>query len=411
MNSLFLLTLVFYLLAVLSLVLSDFNETELIDLVNSTWPDSKFPTAFNAPIVGFYHIYGDGGHFKTIVSEQASHMKHTGLLDQMDAIYYVTVGSEKADLLNMQNEPKFKHLHHFHSDGEEIYTLGMMFRFCQKYPTSKILYFHDKGSFHPTPSNELFRKLLNCFVLTPNCLKALDSGSFDTCGWRISPSPHPHYPGNFFWATCTHINQLIDPWSPKTNNTFQAATATLSGCIGSSGRYFAETWITSKPIFHPADCMSSEMDNSYLYGYKFPTNVLNKCPDPNGNFGYVCENASTLLHAESFTNAFQIMKNIDSCHHDLDAELIKRSQLWYGQPPSTYLSWINRIKPKKPDYPSGTTIRPQSEKTVYLYRGDELHVIPDKKTFEGMGFDWDEIKVIPDIVKSLYVIGEPLPSL
>jgi hypothetical protein len=403
--------LIFYLFTVLTLVYSEFNETELLDLVKLTWPDSTFPTAFTTPIVGFYHIHGDSGHFKTIVSEQAIHMRHTGVLDKLDTIYFVTTGSEKADLLQLPNEPKFKHLHHFHQDGEETYTLGMMSRFCHKYPTSKILYFHNKYSSRPTSTSELFRKLLNCFVLTPNCLTALETGAFDTCGWRISPAPHPHYPGNFFWSKCSYINTLIDPWSIKTNRTFIDLTSTLSGCIGSNGRYFAETWITSAPIFQPADCMSVEMDSSYLYGYKFPTNVLNKCPDPTGHFGYQCATASTLSHAESFTNAFQMMKNADLCHQDLDEEITKRSQYWYGQPPTTYLQWINRIKMKKPEYPAGTTIRAQSEKAVYLYRGGKLHVIPDKKTFEGMGLDWDEIKVIPDFMKSLFVIGEPVQSL
>lgn len=402
-------TFVFLLLGVFHIVLSEFNESDLLNLVNSTWADSKFTTAFADPVVGFYHIYGEGGHFKTIVSEQASHMKHTGLLDKIDAVYYVTVGNEKVDTMDMHNEPKFKHLHHFNQDGEEIYTLGMISRFCQKYPTSKILYFHDKGS--STPTSELFRKLLNCFVLNPHCLAALETGVYDTCGWRISPSPHPHYPGNFFWATCGHVNTLIDPWSPKTNQTFVDLTAKLSGCIGSNGRHFAETWITSAPSFQPADCMNSEMDNSYLYGYKLPTHVLNKCPNIVDVFGSKCDNASTLLHAEQFRNAFQQMKNVDSCHHDLDDELIKRSNIWYGQKPATYLSWIERIKPKKPDYPPGTAIRPQSEKSVYLYRGGELHVIPNKKTFEDMGLDWDEVKVIPDFMKSLYIIGEPIASL
>jgi hypothetical protein len=157
--------------------------------------------------------------------------------------------------------------------------------------------------------------------------------------------------------------------------------------------------------------MSAAMDNTYLYGYKFPTNVLTKCPDPTGTFGNTCNNASTLLHAEDFAMAYQAMKGIDPCHHDLDEELTKRSLIWYGQKPTTYLAWIDRMKPKKPDYPAGTTIRAQSEKAVYLYRGGELHLIPDKHTFENMGLDWDEITTISDFMKSSFRIGEPLPSV
>lgn len=207
-----------------------------------------------------------------------------------------------------------------------------------------------------------------------------------------------------------HINTLVDPWSPKNNATFIEVTAKVSACIGSEERYFAETWVGSAPKIRPADCMSAELDVSFLYGYSFPTKVLGShCPG-NGKFGAKCGNASTLAHADQFKGSFVYMKKIDGCHFDLDDEVIKRSMYWYGQRPEDYLKWIAPMKPDKINYPEGTTIRPVSERQVYVMKGGELRGIPDGKTFEALGLQWDKIQVIPDILKPQYKVGEMLPS-
>jgi hypothetical protein len=54
--------------------------------------------------------------------------------------------------------------------------------------------------------------------LNPHCIEALDT--YDTCGWRLSPLPHVHYPDNFWWATCKHINKVINPLAPINDQTF-----------------------------------------------------------------------------------------------------------------------------------------------------------------------------------------------
>ncbi len=75
-------------------------------------------------------------------------------------------------------------------------TLSYLYDFCQHNPDSKVLYFHDKGSNNYRGENVFFRHFLDCYVLNPQCIDALNEG-FDTCGWRMSPLPNPHYSGNY----------------------------------------------------------------------------------------------------------------------------------------------------------------------------------------------------------------------
>ena len=46
------------------------------------------------------------------------------------------------------------------------------------------------------------------------------------------------------------------------------------------GRFFAETWVGSKPWFRPSDCMNASVDGSYLSGYSIPiAAIFPLCPN------------------------------------------------------------------------------------------------------------------------------------
>jgi hypothetical protein len=264
------------------------------------------------PTVAFYNIFSSTkGKPKEIISEQVRFMDQTGLLSLIDTVYYVSTGSIPVII----NHAKFQLLETLRI-GNEVYTLGLLYRYCQRSPQSLVLYFHDKGSYHPSTKNEVFRKFLNCYVLTPHCYNLMQMAhNYTTCGLRASPFPHPHYSGNFWWAQCSYINTLMDPWQQLlafhshinatssssatsnitssyqqnsitvnnetaaaiTNTTTQTTTITpnhhLSACLGDK-RFFAEAWILSAPKLLPADCLNVSVDHTYLYGYDFPKSIF-----------------------------------------------------------------------------------------------------------------------------------------
>jgi hypothetical protein len=155
-------------------------------------PESEVEAALNiaglnskVDIAAFYNLYAGGNYFRPIVDAQVAMIQSTGLLDRLDKVFYATMGPQGADF-DIEGE-KYVHLAHYGDVGEEVQTLSYLFRFCNAHPSSKVLYFHDKGSLHDSYSNRKFCSLLNCYVLNTHCISALDS--HDTCGWRISPTP------------------------------------------------------------------------------------------------------------------------------------------------------------------------------------------------------------------------------
>lgn len=307
-------------------------------------------------VVAFYHIYL-GGHFREIVEEQITTIKGNGLLGRLNKVFYATMGPNASDF--GIDEPTFVHLVHYGDEGEEIETLSLLYRFCHANPDSKVLYFHDKGSLHNTTQNENFRQMLNCFVLNPNCLETLDS--HDVCGWRISPVPFIHYSGNFWWARCSYINTLVDPLSPKVNQTYIALAESLNSCVGVKGRYFAETWIGTAPTIHPADCMNSSVENSYIaYTYNMPEGARPYCHGPGMPSGLPCTTASTFTHPTHFKEAIHSVlfnrRRRAECR-DNRREVTRRTQILYGQEPHTYLDWMQRLAQVDPQPPNNTLVK------------------------------------------------------
>ncbi len=121
-------------------------------------------------------------------------------MDQLDHVFYTTNG-EHGEHVQIGNSSKFVHLAHFGEKGGELQTLHLMHKFCQSNPTSKVLYFHNKGSYHYNTDNQNFLQLLNCYVLNPHCIEYLPNrtrttvatsgghGAITYANWSIPPLP------------------------------------------------------------------------------------------------------------------------------------------------------------------------------------------------------------------------------
>ena len=286
---------------------------------------------------------------------------------------------------------KFLHLHNTVYAVDETLTLSYLYDFCQHHRHSIVLYFHDKGSFHYSLPNVYFRNFLDCYVLNPSCLDTLltttttsdkskmhasndsnGSSGFDTCGWRFSPIPNTHYSGNYWWAKCSYVNTLISPSSMIYNATFANVTKSLSHSIVSSRRYLPEAWIGSGPNIKPADCMSDEIDGgSFLCCYDLHNISISQCPNHIKHYGETdysrvmrqrltnltatnggvlpigatsCKAAQVLENPNKYQNAYNKQRGFHEhrYHDNIVKEMVKRSQLWYGTDPTSYL---NMIKP------------------------------------------------------------------
>lgn len=368
-----------------------------------------FPSSDQPQVVGFYNIYA-AGDFRQIVEQQVSVVRDSGLLERVDSIYYATIAPPGENLVI--DTPKFTHIKHHGDTGEEMDTLALLYEYCHANPASKVFYFHNKGSFHNSAQNQQFRRFLNCFVLNPSCISTLDT--HDTCGWRVSPVPHIHYSGNFWWATCRHINGLVHPLSPVKNQTFIDLGATLARCVATHTRVFAESWVGSAPDIKPADCMNASVDSTYVYGYyNFPSRVADTyCPrkGPPLSYGLPCDTASIWLQPHKFLNSIEYLARMGGaeCRGSLIKDLTLRSRYWYGQDPHTYLAWMEKLyEPEKP-YPDGSLLRGVSSRQVYYVRGGLLCPI-GYETFMRMGLDFDDVKAIPEVEVNVFLPhGEPM---
>lgn len=382
-------------------------------LIGSTWcapvPDNEVIPLLNKErkIAAFYNVYAEGGDFDSIVQNQVSTIKGSGLLDRLDHVFYATMGNA-GNNYEIKGD-KYTHIAHYGATGQELQTLGLLKHFCQSNPTSKVLYFHDKGSYHHSYANVKFCAVLNCYVLNPNCIDALDN--HDTCGWRISPTPRVHYSGNFWWARCSYVNTLIDPMAPINNQTYIDGVGALGRCVGLDGRYFAESWIGTGINLHPADCMNSTIDNSYVWGYRFPFAADAYCHGPEIPSGLPCQTASTYENVGDFKNAINQMNSLISeteCRDNRKANT-KVAHFLYGEDPHTYLEWMDRLYAAE-KLPEGTLVRFTDSTQVYLVKDGVLQGFPNLKTFIGMGKDFGDVKVLYASDRPGYSIGPMLPS-
>ncbi|KAI9030505.1 hypothetical protein DFJ74DRAFT_748684 [Hyaloraphidium curvatum] len=322
-------------------------------------PTRPPPSPRPSQIVAFYNVYvPNADHAFNIVSEQLRVLNDSGLAPLLDLITYVAIGAHAENLtLPLPGSPippeKF-HKAATLASGSEGDTLERLYAFCKSNPDARTLYFHNKGSHTPLAENTNVRRAMDCAVLTPRCLAALDR--FDMCGLRATLYPLAHYSGNFWWARCSHIAALVSPRSyDERSFADRTQRARLNAGAGSCytawlgvDRYFYEAWLMSPPEFAPADCLPAGAGNrsgdAYTWGYGVPMDEMRpSCPNfdypaavrPGSMFGFACGNASMVAHPEAYAHARPWNKEV--CQGL--AWKRERTKAWYGQDAAMAARW------------------------------------------------------------------------
>ena len=157
------------------------------------------------------------------------------------------------------------------------------------------------------------------------------------------------------------------------------------------GRFFSETWVGSKPYFRPSDCMSVEVDKSYVSGYDIPlAAIFPLCPNVRYSiyynysgisryskkdkghvkeikdlkneylsqfdrylnlshlYGSPCQEAFTLTSQEAFQEIIgSYFESKKLSKTTLLQMQIKRSLAWYGKKPALLISWWSSYMSRK----------------------------------------------------------------
>jgi len=157
---------------------ASYNNSAYIDQV-------AIPMTVANQVTVFYNIFipnSDAGQNNAIriVEEQLDQIKSSFLASKQDIveIHYVTIGPQDVLTDKMMGEfcgqaaskLKCKQVDHI-SSGYETTTLGHAYSFCRRNPLSRVIYIHNKGSYHFKPLNEKWRRILTETVFSELCLQ------------------------------------------------------------------------------------------------------------------------------------------------------------------------------------------------------------------------------------------------
>jgi hypothetical protein len=182
----------------------------------------------------FFNIFiPDDGSF-SIVSEQLNQIAESyagGYYQQggnnsvSDAplptvhVYYLTLGADMLPESRMNNSsdlcgayPHFQchHLGH-HTNGFEAITLEHMHGYCRTHPSERVVYLHNKGSFHPVPGlTDGWRQALTLGAIAKDCMEPPDDRC-NVCGFMWYTVFATFVPGNMFTAKCEYVSKLLPP--------------------------------------------------------------------------------------------------------------------------------------------------------------------------------------------------------
>jgi hypothetical protein len=197
------------------------------------------------------------------------------------SVFYATIGSANAlnatymEQLCSKNNLVCRHIHHYEEGHDEI-TLQPMYDFCQSNPSQKVIYLHNEELLDDRPGkNRWYRSHSTAAVTSAACLHP-PNDTCNACGLFFSPVPVMSFPGNFFTAKCSYINQLIQPSSFEvTQSEFGAVAhrmihqerlvANLAPKDSSNfgfAEFSMQHWIGSSPSLIPCD-MTSAARNLY----------------------------------------------------------------------------------------------------------------------------------------------------
>jgi hypothetical protein len=243
-------------------------------------PKEKAPAVKKEFIAGFYHMYSpsDSPFPRALYEEHLRDIAQSVVFKETAKMFVVLVGTDltaaKALLAGAKKVSVLSEL----TSGDEGATLVELWRHCKSSRSRFVWYMHGKGSFHPSETQDLWRRLLTRDVLSAGCLRELRNGR-DVCGMRFSPAPHAHFPGNFWIARCDYVARLPDPRAergtlcvPRGSGAERYRLAPKGGCNFASnlgaGRYRFEHWIA---IGHGnfSDCLEMQHPTPKVKPYVF----------------------------------------------------------------------------------------------------------------------------------------------
>ncbi|GAB5360635.1 hypothetical protein AAMO2058_000643900 [Amorphochlora amoebiformis] len=222
-------------------------------------------------ITVFYHTFINHINERegwNILIEQVKTMLNSPIIDRIKAIKYTTIHTP----LTLPDCPICQNLGHY-EEGFELKTHQKMFEYCENHPDERVIYIHSKGTYHPCEMNEVLRKAFMRSVFSEECHTQASGFGCNTCGFRYSPFPHPHFPGNFFAAECEYIRKLTPPSLAQeriTEATYKVVglhaeeAEDISRAFHGIGRYSPEFWVASHPDLIPCDVY----EGPFTFGYE-----------------------------------------------------------------------------------------------------------------------------------------------
>jgi len=238
----------------------------------------------------FYNAYFDPGNERNglgIVKEQLDQISSFSSRndDTQWAIYFNTVG---APILNQTLLSKLcndrnltcQHLQHHEKAFEEV-TLQSLYDYCQRQPTLRVAYMHNKGSFHSFRGrNDIWRRHLTAAALNENCWNPPNE-TCNVCGWQFFPVWTTFMPGNMWVSKCSYIRKLLPPTGFAARMQSLLETTMIlqrDGVIVNNGykrkfkkgmafegryglkRFAYEHWIGTHPDLQPCDVTTTKGD-------------------------------------------------------------------------------------------------------------------------------------------------------
>ena len=226
------------------------------------------------PIIGFCHVYAIN-NWKSIVNEQFTKLKESGLYNRMDRIFVGLIGTDedikvfdiydKADLIYCINKP----------DLYEALTLSFLHGICKTFK-GYVFYIHTKGVTRKYQCFTDWRRMMEHFIIERYELCISELWACDVVGvnWHLGEgymNAHsskaegikvtPHFSGNFWWATTKYIRTLplLYPLESKYQCEFW---------IGKNKPLIAELW--NSGIHHHRNRYSSDRykDRQMIRYYK-----------------------------------------------------------------------------------------------------------------------------------------------
>lgn len=143
-------------------------------------------------------------------------IKLSGLLNELDSVIINNIGIPLDSKIYTALDSRIQVLQHS-SDSQlfELPTLRLIHEYSQKNPNVKVLYLHTKGISYDKSNYKYLTGLdwinyMLYFLVGAShyreCLRILDTHT--TAGCNFSEKPHPHYSGNFWWATTEYLKTL-----------------------------------------------------------------------------------------------------------------------------------------------------------------------------------------------------------